>query len=69
MRDPENGLIFVALDSVVGYIRHLAMELENSSDYTEDPVGTKIISKSFYLLSNRIEEMEKESGGGKIADI
>jgi len=69
MRNTENGLVFVALDSVVGYIRHLARELENVSEYTDDPTGTSIIAKSFNLLSNRIEEMESETGGGRINDI
>ena len=68
MRNKDNGLVFIALDSVVGYIRHLARELEYVSADTEDPGGTQIIAKSFKLLSDRIEEMESDAGG-RITDI
>lgn len=68
MRNQDNGLVFIALDSIVGYIRHLARELEYVSEDTEDPAGTSVIAKSFRLLSDRLEEMESESGG-RITDI
>lgn len=69
LRNPENGLVFVSLDSVVGYIRHLSNELANVSSVSEDPSSTDIISRAFALLSERLEDMEEESGRGKIADI
>lgn len=69
LRNPENGLVFVALDSVVGYIKHLSNELSNISFMSEDPMATDIIARAFDLLSSRLEEMEEESGRGKITDI
>ena len=69
LRNPENGLVFVALDSIVGYIRHLSNELDNVSFMSEDPTATHVISKAFSLLSDRLEEMEEETGRGKITDI
>lgn len=60
MKSPENGLIFVALDSVVGYIRHLSRELSNVSESSEDE-GAAVaggISRAFDLLANRIEEID-----------
>jgi hypothetical protein len=69
MRNQENGLVFVALDSIVGYIRHLSQELANASHISEDPASTSVISHAFSLLSDRLEEMEEEGGAGRIADI
>jgi hypothetical protein len=69
LRNPDNGLVFVALDSIVGYIRHLSNELAEVSFMSEDPAATSVISKAFELLSNRLEEMEEENGRGRIADI
>ena len=66
MRDRENGLIFVALDSVTGYIRHLAHELSEASWRFDDPSSGAIISRAFELLSDRLEEMEPNAGGGQI---
>ena len=69
MRNQENGLVFVALDSVVGYIRHLSQELANVSYISEDPASTSVISRAFALLSDRLEEMEEQGGRGRITDI
>jgi hypothetical protein len=69
LKNRENGLVFVALDSVVGYIRHLSDELSNVSLMSEDPAATSIISRAFALLSERLEEMEQEGGGTKITEI
>jgi hypothetical protein len=69
LRNPENGLVFVSLDSVVGYIRHLSNELASVSFMSEDPASTDVISRAFALLSERLEEMEEEGGRGKITDI
>jgi hypothetical protein len=69
LKNHENGLVFVALDSVVGYIRHLSDELSNVSLMSEDPAATSIISRAFALLSQRLEEMEQEGGGTKITEI
>lgn len=69
LKNPDNGLVFVALDSVVGYIRHLSNELANISFMSEDPAATDIISRAFALLSERLEEMEELDGRGKITDI
>jgi hypothetical protein len=69
LKNPENGLVFVALDSVVGYIRHLSNELANVSFMSEDPVATDVISRAFSLLSDRLEDMEEQSGRGRITDI
>jgi len=69
MRDPDNGLVFVALDSVVGYIRHLSEEVEAAASFSDDSVGSYIVSRAFALLSDRFEEMEEINGRGKITDI
>lgn len=69
LKNPENGLVFVALDSIVGYIKHLSNELSEISYLSEDPAATDIISRAFALLSDKLEEMEDESGDGRIADI
>lgn len=69
LRNPENGLVFVALDSVVGYIRHLAAELSEVAFLSEDSAATDIISRAFVLLSDRLEDMEEENGRGRITDI
>ena len=69
LRNPENGLVFVALDSIVGYIRHLSNELSEFSFMSEDPASTHVISRAFSLLSDRLEEMEEENGRGRITDI
>lgn len=67
IRHPDNGLIFVALDSVVGYIRYLSRELSHVSDQALEPAVAMGISKAFDLLSDRIEEIE--SGEGTITEI
>lgn len=69
LKNPENGLVFVALDSIVGYIKHLSNELLEISYLSDDPAATDIISRAFALLSDKLEEMEDESGDGKITDI
>lgn len=58
IRHPDNGLVFVALDSVVGYIRYLSRELSTVAYQAEDPSITAGISKAFDLLSDRIEDIE-----------
>lgn len=67
LRHSDNGLVFVALDSVVGYIRYLSRELAHASEEAIDPATATAISKAFDLLSDRIEEIE--SGRGTITDI
>jgi hypothetical protein len=69
LKNHENGLVFVALDSVVGYIRHLSEELANVSFMSEDPAASHVISRAFALLSERLEDMEQEDGGTKISEI
>jgi len=69
MRDPDNGLVFVSLDSMVGYIRYLAKELDEVAFMSDDSTATQIISRAFFLLSDRFENMEEINGGGKITDI
>jgi hypothetical protein len=69
MRDPDNGLVFVSLDSMVGYIRYLAKELDEIAFMSEDAASTQIISRAFFLLSDRFEDMEEINGRGKITDI
>jgi F420-dependent methylenetetrahydromethanopterin dehydrogenase len=69
MKDPDNGLVFVALDSMVGYIKHLSEEIETAAAFSDDSVGAVIVSRAFQLLSERIEKMEQVNGGGKITDI
>jgi hypothetical protein len=36
---------------------------------SEDAASTQIISRAFFLLSDRFEDMEEINGGGKITDI
>ena len=67
LRHQDNGLVFVALDSVVGYIRYLSREISRVSEEAIDPAIAVSISKAFDLLSDRIEEIE--SGRGTIHDI
>jgi hypothetical protein len=65
MKDHDNGLVFVALDSVVGYIKHLSQELSEVSWRSDDPATTAVISRAFELLSERLEKMEPKGGGSK----
>ena len=69
LKNPTNGLVFVALDSIVGYIRHLSSELADVSFMSEDPAATDVISRAFNLLSDRLEEMEEQDGRGRLTDI
>jgi len=69
MRDPDNGLVFVALDSIVGYIRHLSDEVKESASFYDDSIGADVISRAFSLLAEKFEEMEEINGRGRITDI
>lgn len=61
MKNPENGLIFVSLDSMVGYLRHLSRAMDSISWRTEDSAGTDMIAKAFSLLSDKLEEMQEDN--------
>lgn len=58
IKNPDNGLTFLALDSVVGYIRHLSKELGALSKVTDDSAMIDIISGSLYILAKRFESMD-----------
>jgi len=53
-RKPSEGLLFVALDSVVGYIRKLSGEMS----IEDDNVVHSIISDSFDKLADILEGIE-----------
>lgn len=58
LKSPEDGLTFVALDSVVGYIKQLSEDITKTDI---DPDSSDLLSKAFEALANRFEEIDPPS--------
>lgn len=58
LKSPEDGLTFVALDSVVGYIKQLSEDITKTDI---DPGSSDLLSKAFEALANRFEEIDPPS--------
>jgi hypothetical protein len=55
LKSPEDGLTFVALDSVVGYIRQLSEDIIKTD---VDKHSADLLSNAFGALASRLEEID-----------
>ena len=55
LKSPEGGLTFVALDSVVGYIKQLSEDITKTD---VDPASADLLSSAFSALASRLEEID-----------
>lgn len=58
LKNPKTGLIFVSLDSVVGYLKTLSYDLERLSEQSNGEVMPSVIGKAVEIIAERLESME-----------